>query len=996
MIGRVALGVAVLTAHSAAAQTLSFVVADRAFGMSEGLPAAQVLSLYEDRSGAVWAGTTAGLARLGGAEVRVYGLEDGLPRNVIYAVAEARDGTLFVGTLGGIARFDGSTFRRELGPAGAERRVRSIVPGPQGELYALMGRDTILKLEGQAWEPLVLPDGLAPDGLALAVDKGGEPWLATRNLGLIHFASGARGALRVAGRYAEREGLPGGECDFVTRDGDGIAASGRTGILRVRGERVTRLPYPPGFEAGHAALTSAADGRLYLGGATGVARVDERAITVVRSSRSLAAAPVVRLMADRSGNVWMGTLDRGIHVLFTGTGVSYVRVDGQDLRGIECDADAFCWLSTARDLYRIPANAGEDARPVRVRTDGIEAGPTFSFEDDAEGNLLLALEDGVGVLPRDSRRGPAPVLRRDPRFERIGAAFVPRLLRDHTGNIWASSRTATWRLAPGARAAAEFTLGDRGSEPAAAIALDRADTLWISDHEGALWRVAPPERRAERVTLAGAPTGPIDQIATSPDGDALVSFENGGWALLGAGTGKLLARVNSSSELGRLSVLSLVRIAQGHYLAAHAGNRLSIVSLEPPRIEAPVLVSSDLDDADFRYLSARAAESGRYYLVTLGAVARLDGLRTLAAPPPLRIASLRTENEAADARPEHPRLGPRPNAVDVVLSLAEPVAPRQVRYRWRLKGESDRWSEWTSDPRVRISNLGAGDFVLEATAKDRYGRGALQSLALPISAAPLVWETWPFRAALLALSLALVYFVYRVRVSAVLRDRERLEAAVRERSAELAKANRELREASLTDPLTGLRNRRFFDAIIGDEEGRSRRAHSARPGETPPAKPDLVFYVVDLDHFKEINDSYGHPVGDRVLVEAARRILGVVRKADMVIRWGGEEFLVLSRDAHREEAEHLARRILSAVGASPFDLGDERLVRRTCSVGWSAFPWNPQAPDDAGYSETLRLADRALYESKSDGRNRATGFLRGEADEPRRVRTTGPSATAGA
>ena len=114
-------------------EALSFVVADRGYGVSDGLPAAQVLCLYEDRSGEVWVGTTAGLARLGGQEIRVFGLADGLPRNVIYAIQEDADGTLFVGTLGGIARYDGKAFRPESGPAGETLRVRTLATGLETE-----------------------------------------------------------------------------------------------------------------------------------------------------------------------------------------------------------------------------------------------------------------------------------------------------------------------------------------------------------------------------------------------------------------------------------------------------------------------------------------------------------------------------------------------------------------------------------------------------------------------------------------------------------------------------------------------------------------------------------------------------------------------------------------------------------------------------------------------------------------------------------------------
>jgi len=973
-------------------ESLSFVVADRAIGVSEGLPAAQVLSLYQDRTGAVWAGTTAGLARLGGPEIRVFGLADGLPRNVIYDVVEDKAGTLFVGTLGGIARFDGRSFKREPGEAGSERRVRALIAGPDGDLYALLGRDLVLRFRAGAWQSLPLPKELTIDAVALAIDAKRDLWLATRSRGLLRFTHEvATGALRLAASYGAAAGLAGDEAYFVVADGDGVAVSGRDGLLRIEADHVRRLAYPPGFETGHRVLGRAPDGRLYLGAEAGVAVVGDHGIEPLHSSRGLAQASVARLMVDRAGNLWAGTLDRGIHLLFTGTGVSFLRIGGHDLRGVDCDDAGFCWLGSDRELYRVHVDAsGEPHDPVSVRGEGMLVGPIFSFEPDGAGNVLVGTENGVGMLPKQSRQGPAPVLRRDPRFVPCGDGVAPRILRDRAGVVWVASVAGLFRLDPGEALATPVTLPERQRDPAWAMMLDRLDSLWLADHAGSLWRLSPPpERRPERVTLTGA-SGPVEQIATTPTGDLLASFEDGSWLLVDAQTRRTRAHVAPTGEMSNLAVFSVARLRDGRAVAAHGGNRLSLVKLEPPRIEAPVVSSADLDDADFRYLTVRPTPGAPLWLATLGSVAQLRELRPPPPPNPLTIWSLRAENAAADSSPGRPRLGPRPNAVDVLLSLAEPVAPRQVRYRWRLRGETEAWSQWTSDPRVRISNLGAGDFVLEAEARDRYGRPAPARLEVPINAAPLYWETWPFRSVLLMGIVLIAWAAYRVRVGVMVREHERLEAAVAERSAELAEANRELREASLTDPLTGLKNRRYFDVSIADEEGRARRAHSLRPGEPPAANPDMVLYVVDLDHFKEVNDTWGHAAGDRVLIETARRLKAIVRQSDLLIRWGGEEFLVVSRDAKREEGARLAGRILMAVGNESFEVGDGQRTRRTCSVGWSPFPWLAGRTEGEDSREAVRRADRALYQAKNDGRNRAVGFVAAQDGALRSVVIEGP------
>ncbi|MGA8153302.1 MAG: GGDEF domain-containing protein [Terriglobales bacterium] len=191
----------------------------------------------------------------------------------------------------------------------------------------------------------------------------------------------------------------------------------------------------------------------------------------------------------------------------------------------------------------------------------------------------------------------------------------------------------------------------------------------------------------------------------------------------------------------------------------------------------------------------------------------------------------------------------------------------------------------------------------------------------------------------------------------------------------LARANRELREDSFTDLLTGARNRRFLNTTIEADARQVIRSYSAAPGSQSKRNRDLIFYLIDADSFKEVNDRHGHDVGDKLLVEMARRISSAIRHSDVLIRWGGDEFLVASRYTEREEALNLPTRVLYAVGSEPIEFEDGISVRCTCSIGWAVFPWFVLAPEAVSYDEVLRLADHALYEAKKAGRNQASGML---------------------
>jgi diguanylate cyclase (GGDEF)-like protein len=184
-----------------------------------------------------------------------------------------------------------------------------------------------------------------------------------------------------------------------------------------------------------------------------------------------------------------------------------------------------------------------------------------------------------------------------------------------------------------------------------------------------------------------------------------------------------------------------------------------------------------------------------------------------------------------------------------------------------------------------------------------------------------------------------------------------LSAAVGERSrttANLADALRELQEQSRTDPLTGLANRRFLWEFLQREWIRARRRMSP-----------LAVIMIDLDHFKPVNDTFGHDAGDQVLVDVAALLNAHVRGSDMACRFGGEEFAVVLPDATLDAVERRAEGIREAIwGLEPTHRG-RPLGRITASLGIALFP--DHAPDP---ESLLRAADQALYAAKAAGRNR--------------------------
>jgi diguanylate cyclase (GGDEF)-like protein len=206
---------------------------------------------------------------------------------------------------------------------------------------------------------------------------------------------------------------------------------------------------------------------------------------------------------------------------------------------------------------------------------------------------------------------------------------------------------------------------------------------------------------------------------------------------------------------------------------------------------------------------------------------------------------------------------------------------------------------------------------------------------------------------------------------------ETKEHSLRWHSLELQRKNLELQEISFTDVLTGVWNRRYLEEILTAEAGQVLRNYQrARGNEIRKLDHrDLVFIMVDMDFFKEVNDQHGHAAGDRLLQLVADRLSTVVRKSDVLVRWGGEEFLIMSRSSDPSGIPAFCSRILEVMACEPFDLGHGIEVRKTCSVGWAPYPWCRGAFEAICAEEVIVLADVALYRAKASGRNQGVGIL---------------------
>ena len=215
-------------------------------------------------------------------------------------------------------------------------------------------------------------------------------------------------------------------------------------------------------------------------------------------------------------------------------------------------------------------------------------------------------------------------------------------------------------------------------------------------------------------------------------------------------------------------------------------------------------------------------------------------------------------------------------------------------------------------------------------------------------------RVWWLLALVLAMGSAIVGLLYR---------------KVRHANVQLKVKNQELKRQSSRDPLTALYNRRHFQEFMRSHAGRA-------PQVTPQTGSDLVgaLFLLDVDHFKHINDRHGHAAGDLVLTTIAETLHEVLRETDMIVRWGGEEFLAFLPAVARDGLDDIARRILHGVAAQAIAYQGQA-IRVHVSVGFAPYPLAPLG-QPLSWERSVNLIDMALYLAKSHGRNRAYG-LRG-------------------
>ncbi|WP_334038084.1 ligand-binding sensor domain-containing diguanylate cyclase [Alteromonas macleodii] len=307
---------------------------------------------------------------------------------------------------------------------------------------------------------------------------------------------------------------------------------------------------------------------------------------------------------------------------------------------------------------------------------------------------------------------------------------------------------------------------------------------------------------------------------------------------------------------------------------------------------------------------------------------------------------------------------------EIIFSRPIFSAESVPEYRYRLD-DSD-WIYSGSREEAFLAKLSAGETVFEVQSRID-GEGWLPGDAIVLYVKPHWWESnWAKLVGVLAL-LAVFYIIYRLRIASYRQRNEILEARVNERTAafervnsELQQKNKALEEAAITDPLTGLYNRRavknfapkIFDAV---------NAKTEQQDASDGVDEVCAIFLIDLDNFKQLNDTYGHDKGDSALHHVGQALRTVSRNTDRLIRWGGEEFLLVVPSINPNDIDEFNKRLHKSI--APLHHVLELPEPISMSIGATKLPWDDCLLDSRVWEHAILIADWALYQAKNNGRN---------------------------
>lgn len=982
--------------------------------VEQGLSANTVRGIVQDEKGFIWIGTQDGLNRYDGYDFKVYRHDpddpDSLSANGIYALA-ALNGRIWVATEHGLDSLDiesGRITRHVLPGNAAGKAVNIVAAGKDNVLWIGTPAGAYRLASNGNGEISAVSDTWQPSISAITgIDRGA---LIGTEDGLYRYdeASNEISALLVPDEALSVDRIWIDRADKSRSSSIWVAGSHGLWHIDHDGKvlaHYTHDPVDPGSLSANQvnSVIRDSDGTLWAGTRNGLDKLDEvnerfqHFYNVPSDPASLSSSIVNELFEDRSGLLWVGGY-YGLNVMRQRGfefGLLNHHPDGlhslldENVFAISQDEQGRYWVGSAGgitvinpqtgEFHGLPSLPGTAGRPPYV----------ISLEHDRDGTMWagtvfygLYRIDPVSLA---ATRVPLP------QEKNLQPPFVTHVLQDANGRTWAAHHElflkrdaeSGWQRFP-------IKFSEEAQRHAMHLAFGNDGALWVGSHDG-LARISLADDPADdSVTWfrSGIPEGTgglkrtdilsllvdeQDRLWFGSDGAGLGMLENSSTVTPAEAGFRYL---NRSDGMLNDTVYAILADRQGDlWFSTNRG----ITKIDSDTLHMRHFgPGQGLQGLEFNESSAYKDADGLMFFGGPMGVSFFnpESLQPSEEGPPVRITGLTVAGKR-QALPEDGvlNLGYKDYIFTIRFVALNYANPEASRYEYRLKGFSDDWIRLQDSHEATFTNLDAGKYLLEVRAAATDGVWTQVPARLHVEVAPAPWQTaWAYATYMIAFLLLLYLAVYlRVRKHRLetLHEREnseRLERLVNERTRELAQKSRALEEASVTDMLTRLHNRRYVYTRIEQDLAMVRRRHADKKSADDDRK-DLLFVMIDIDHFKQINDKYGHFSGDQVLIAVAHAIKESCRSSDTVVRWGGEEFLAVALDSDRNMATRVAGRLHNALDNLEVEIEGGKRVRITCSIGICPYPFDPRDWNTLGWERILGLADRAMYAVKRFGRN---------------------------
>ncbi|MDB6087829.1 MAG: putative sensor protein [Gammaproteobacteria bacterium] len=961
-----------------AAQQFSF----RQYAQTDGLTNLAAGYLLKDPGGDMWVGTDGGLVRFDGTAFVPYDKSLGLPSETVRGMNldpwgrlwVALDRGLYVGTVAGF-----QPVRSAAGPVLTDHSLPIAFLDKERILVARQAHVLELHRERSNKTPPVAAAGVATPGVPMpgvATPGLTELWQAAP-----FFSPGQLEATpdldKVASLFTERNGVlwlgcgkqlcsvsegrvqAWGKSDAVPEGAYGAFLMDRDDRLWVRSEAhlLMRSPGTAKFvvnDPPHAKLESRvveplltldSGGRLLTRTAPGFARWDGQRWQEFSTDNGLADSVIAKAQVDGEGSLWLSALGLGVWRWRGYDNVeSWTRTQGfisQKVWNIIRDHDGKLLVGTERGCQMLDEAA---ARVVACPFEGLPNIEVISLAVDPKGGRWWGLENSeLWTIPAHEKRArlvPFP----------DGKIAVSVIWFDHTGVGWiVCYKDGLYRLDPATSQPRRVEL-PRADTRIYDITEDQQGTLWVAA-SGGIFRFAQQRWTFLPIHNQDGSPGIFSSIVAARDGAIWAS--NFGKGLLRARGTDLEQREWVKPEIiADASVYSLRTDLRGRLwantdqgVAIFDGSNWLRIDVEDGLAWNDTEAFAFLPDAD-----------GSVWIGTAAGMTHIrDPERLLhpQGPLDLRIASARLGDRILDIDNNTAVAWRADAAFDVRFSSRNYSRSPSTEFRYRLLGLSSRWFGSRS-PEVHLPALDGGKYELQIMAIDAPHARKSRLVTMAFEVLPPWWRTLSFRLCLAALVALLLTLAWRYQSGKLRARRVALEQEFREREALLERATR--------DALTGLWNRATILDVL------SREMSSAQRTGAP-----LALAIIDVDHFKLVNDTYGHPGGDEVLRELAQRLGTALRQNDWLGRYGGEELMVVLPGLPYAGAATPIEGLRECVSEEPFALHGFG-VPLTVSIGTA---WCESANDTV--HAMISRADSALYAAKASGRNRVV-YPRAPAD----------------